>query len=240
MNKINTNLLAFIILFIFTITANQAFSTTVTTQETQTSKTPQQVLQRLKDGNDRFVNDKMIERDVLTHVSKTASGQYPIAVVLNCMDSRATPEIYFDQGIGDIFVNRVAGNILNSDILAGMEYATKVVGAKLIVVIGHTSCGAVEGACKQVKLGHLTDLLSKIQPAVNQAAKEQKTKDCADPKFVDQIAKDNVLLMMKEIPAKSPVIKQLVQEGKVGIVGAMQDLSTGKVTFIDETSEMPK
>lgn len=215
--------------------------TSVMTAETQSAKTPQQALQRLKAGNQRFVEGKMKNRDLLVQAGSTAAAQHPIVVVLNCIDSRTPPEIVFDQGIGDIFAIRIAGNIQNDDILGSMEFGTKVAGAKLIAVIGHTSCGAVRGACQQVKLGNLTGLLHKIQPAVKQATKENGGKgDCADNAYVDQIAKDNVLLVMKQIKARSSIVSKLVDDGQIGIVGGMQDLSTGKITFFDEQGIMPK
>ncbi|MHB1948533.1 MAG: carbonic anhydrase family protein [Gammaproteobacteria bacterium] len=218
----------------------QPVHTTVMTAETQSAKTPQQALQRLKSGNQRFVEGKMKNRNLLIQASSTATAQHPVVVVLNCIDSRTPPEIVFDQGIGDIFAIRIAGNIQNDDILGSMEFGTKVAGAKLIAVIGHTSCGAVRGACQQVKLGNLTGLLHKIQPAVKQAAKENGKADCADNAYVDQIAKDNVLLVMKQIQARSPVIRKLIDDGQIGIVGGMQDLETGQVTFFDDQSIMPK
>jgi len=218
----------------------QQAHTAVMTSETQSALSPQQVFQRLKDGNQRFMDGTMKNRDLLVQANTTAAGQHPVAVVLNCMDARTPPEIIFDQGIGDIFATRVAGNIQNDDILGGMEFGTKLSGAKLIAVIGHTSCGAIRGACQQVKLGNLTGLLQKIQPAVKQATKENGTSDCTNAAFIDQIAKDNVLLVMKQIQARSPVISKLIKEGKIGIVGGMQDLSTGKITFFDDQSIMPK
>jgi carbonic anhydrase len=210
------------------------------TSEEQAGMSPQDALQRLKDGNQRFVDGNMKNRDWLIQANTSASKQHPVVVVLNCIDSRTPPEIIFDQGIGDIFAARIAGNIQNDDILGSMEFGTKVAGAKLIAVIGHTSCGAVRGACQQVKLGNLTGLLHKIQPAVKQAAKEANTKDCSNAAFIDQIAKDNVLMVMKQIQARSPVISKLIKEGKIGIVGGIQDLSTGKVTFFDDQEMMPK
>lgn len=206
----------------------------------QEATTPQLALQHLKEGNQRFVDGKMMNRDFLTQASTTAPGQHPVVVVLNCIDSRTPPEIIFDQGIGDIFAARIAGNIQNDDILGSMEFGTQLSGAKLIAVIGHTSCGAIRGACNHAQLGHLTALLQKIQPAVTQAAKEQKTHDCADAAYIDQIATDNVLLVMKQIQARSPVLAKLLKEGKIGLVGGIQDLTTGKVTFFDSKSVMPK
>lgn len=210
----------------------------VITKEQQSAMTVQEAFKHLKEGNQRFVEGHMRNRDFLSQANASSTSQHPIAVILNCMDARTPPEIVFDQGIGDIFATRVAGNILNDDILGGMEFGTKISGAKLIVVVGHTSCGAVRGACQQVKLGHLTGLLQKIQPAVSEASKQSKSHDCSQADFINQIAKDNVLIVMKQIKARSFVIKQLIAEGKVKIVGGMQDLSTGKVTFFEEANAL--
>lgn len=224
----------------FAIAENTPPSTSVMTAASQAEMTPQEALQRLKDGNLRFTQGKMKNRDLLSQVSATAEAQHPVIVALSCLDSRTPPEIIFDQGLGDVFSARIAGNVQNDDILGSMEFGTKLMGAKLIVVVGHTSCGAMVGACQNAKLGHLTGLLQKIHPAVVQATKESKTKDCNNAAYIDQIAKDNVLLVMKQIRARSPIIDKLIKEGKIGIVGGMQDLATGVVTFFDEQSMMPK
>lgn len=212
--------------------------TSVINAEMQQTKTPEKVLQGLKEGNQRFVEGKLKNRDLLAQANASASAQHPVAVILNCMDARTPPEIVFDQGIGDVFALRIAGNIQNEDILGSFEFGTKLVGAQLIAVIGHTNCGAMRGACQQAKLGHLTGLLKKIQPAVAQAAKEKKEIDCSNQVFIDQVAKNNVLLVIKQIQSNSPVLSKLIQEGKLGIVGGIQDLSTGKVTFFDEKKSM--
>jgi len=214
--------------------------TKVMTLETQTEMTPQDILQRLKEGNRRFTKGKMKNRDLLMQANATAASQHPVAVVLSCLDSRTAPDIIFDQGIGDIFVARIAGNIQNDDILGSMEFATKLMGAKLIVVVGHTSCGAMRGACQDAQLGHLTALLQKIKPAVKQAASESQMKDCNNKSFIDNIAKDNVLYVIKQIKSRSPVINKLIQEGKVKVVGGMQDISTGAVTFFEDQPNTPK
>lgn len=212
----------------------------VMTQEQQAKMSPQEIEQRLKDGNQRFVSDKMQNRDLLLHAAQSATGQYPAAVILNCMDSRTPPEIVFDQGIGDVFAIRIAGNIINNDVLGSMEFGAKLMGAKLIAVIGHTSCGAMRGACQQAKLGYLTQLLKKIQPATMQAKKQSKNTDCSNDDFINEIAKDNVLLVIKQIETQSSVLKQLITQGKLGIIGGMQDLTTGQITFFDDASIMPK
>lgn len=211
----------------------------VTTQNVQNNLTPMKVLERLEAGNARFMSGNLLNRDWAAQVARTSQGQYPAAVILNCMDSRNIPELVFDQGIGDIFAIRVAGNVVNPDVLGSMEYATQVVGSKLIVVLGHTSCGAVSGACKGVQLGNLTGLLQKIQPAVKQAETQTATVDCSNKALIDEIAKDNVMNMMHEVQHDSPVISKLIAEKKVGIVGGMYDVNTGKVTFFEDSRLLP-
>lgn len=204
------------------------------TQSVQQSLTPNQVLQRLKQGNQRFIAQKPLEIDFLKKARLTAKGQYPGAIILSCIDSRVPPEIVFDQAVGNMFVSRVAANVLNSDVLGGMEFATKLAGAKLIVVMGHDSCGAVKGACADAKLGHLTQLLHKVQPAIAQAKKQYGHADCNNDQFIDTAAKDNVINVVNQIYQQSPVIRDLVKAGKVKIIGAMYHLKSGKVTFFDE------
>lgn len=211
----------------------------VMTKDKQNSMSPQEVFERLKDGNKRYVDGNMKNRDLLAQAKKTSSGQYPVAVILNCMDSRTPPELVFDQGVGDVFVTRVAGNVENKDIIGSMEYGTKVVGAKLIAVIGHTECGAIKGACEKVQLGNLTGLLDKIHPAMINADKQDKNTSCSNPQHIDQITRNNVLLVIENIKKQSPVIDKLVKEGKLGIVGGVQDIKTGKVDFIKEASYLP-
>lgn len=215
-----------------TAPANQPYSAVITAEKQQ-DYTPQQVLQRLKDGNQRFVNGTMKNRDLLTQARTTAAAQHPLAVVLTCIDARTSPEIIFDQGVGDIFGVRIAGNIQNNDVLGSMEFGTKVSGAKLIAVIGHTSCGAVHGACQNVKLGQLTALLAKIKPAVEQAKKADHNGKCESATFVDEIAKNNVRLVTQQLIAKSPIIAKQVKDGQIIIVGGMQNLATGEVTFFE-------
>ncbi|OAI48566.1 carbonic anhydrase [Gammaproteobacteria bacterium SCGC AG-212-F23] len=196
--------------------------------------TPAIALNLLKEGNSRFVSGKMKNRNFLQQAKLTKKGQHPFAFILSCMDSRGSPELIFDQGIGDIFAGRVAGNVINDDQLGGMEFATQVMGAHIIVVMGHTSCGAVKGACSHVTLGNLTQLVNKITPAVNTVKKDSHTAslDCDKAETVDMIAKQNVLNMIQQITEKSPVVKKLVDDNQVIIVGAMHNLATGVVTFI--------
>ncbi|HKC25843.1 MAG TPA: carbonic anhydrase family protein [Thermoanaerobaculia bacterium] len=202
----------------------------VQTAESQAAMTPASALEKLKKGNARFVERNMRSRDWQAKVSATAGGQYPFAAILACMDSRTPIEILFDQGIGDVFGIRIAGNIVNEDELGSMEYATKVVGTKLLVVLGHTSCGAVKGSIDDVKLGNLTGLLAKIRPAVS-ASGPGSSKDDA---YVTKVAQANVSLAMKEIREKSPTLKAQLDAGTVGLVGALYDISTGKVTFLPD------
>src|SRR5436190_519777 len=202
----------------------------IQTAESQAAMTPTSALEKLKKGNARFVEKKTRSRDWLAKVSASASGQYPFAVILACMDSRAPIEIIFDQGIGDVFVIRIAGNVVNEDVLGSMEFATKVVGSKLLVVLGHTSCGAVKGSIDDAKLGNLTGLLAKIRPAVL-ASGPGSSKDDA---YVTKVVQANISQAMKEIREKSATIKAQLDADTVGLVGAIYDVSTGKVTFLPD------
>lgn len=206
----------------------------VLTAKAQSQLTPDQVLKMLKAGNARFVKGDRVKGDLIKSAQLTANGQHPGAVILSCIDSRVPPEIIFDQNIGNVFVTRVAANVINKDVLGGLEFATKAAGAKLIVVMGHDSCGAVKGACEQVKMGNLTHLLDKVQPAILQTkAQFGGHIECGNPKFIDAAAKNNVIDVMKMIPKDSPVIARLVKSGQVKIIGAMYHLHSGKVTFFD-------
>jgi len=191
-------------------------------QETLAQMTPQKALDLLKEGNQRFINQNEAERDLQAQVSETSSGQYPFAVVLGCIDSRVPLEHVFDLGIGDIFGIRIAGNFVNEDILGSMEFAAKVVGSKYILVLGHTSCGAVKGAYDGVELGNLTGLVNKIKPAVEAAGPDAS---------IDQIARKNVELTIAQIQEKSPILKEMAEKGEIGISGGMYDVSSGEVTF---------
>lgn len=208
------------------------------TKKTLAQVSPTQALQQLKAGNLRFVNNKPIVRNYLQQAKTTSMhGQFPFAVILSCMDSRSPVELILDQGIGDIFSIRVAGNIIDEDQLGSMEYGTKVIGAKLIVVMGHTQCGAVSGACQNVQMGNLTALLNKIQPSVQKIkdASKENTFNCKDSNTIDKIAQQNVLTMLKQIQEQSPIIRDLADKKQILLVGAMQNLHTGAVSFFDET-----
>ena len=202
------------------------------TQAAQAATKPADALARLKAGNERFVMGRSVARDLAAQRLATAAGQYPFAVVLSCLDSRTSTELIFDQGIGDVFNARVAGNVLNDDILGSMEFACQASGAKLIAVVGHSKCGAVKGACTGVELGHLTGLLDKIQPAVA-AVPVGTVGDKAAPQRVDAVAKENVRLVLKQIRERSPILAELIRDGKVGLVGGLHDLDSGRVTFFD-------
>lgn len=192
---------------------------------------PDQAIDELKKGNERFVNQQMLHQDFAEQVKHAASGQHPYAAIVSCIDSRVPPELVFDQGIGDLFVTRIAGNIDNDDIIGGLEFATKVKGSKLIVVMGHTSCGAVEGACTGAKLEHLTGLLEHIKPAVDKVSKNNPNMQKSSKEFVEKVADENVEKTISDLLEKSETLRGLVKEGKLKIVGAKYDLETGKVNF---------
>jgi carbonic anhydrase len=209
----------------------------VQTKESQAAMTPAQALAELKSGNARFVAGKPLHRDFPAQVAATASGQYPFAVVLSCLDSRQPIEIVLDQGVGDIFSARVAGNVLNDDILGSMEFACKVSGAKLIAVIGHSNCGAIKGAIDDVQLGDLTGLLTKIKPAMDAVPADVSPRTTKNYAFVNDVAEENVKLVMKEIRERSPILREMLDKGEIGLVGGMYDLKTGKVQFYDNDSK---
>ena len=201
------------------------------TKEEQAAMTPQQALAELEAGNARFVAGRSQVRNLPAKVRATASAQYPFAVILSCVDSRQPIEIVFDQGIGDVFSARVAGNVVNDDILGSMEFACKVSGAKLIAVVGHSNCGAIKGAIDNVQLGHLTDLLDKIKPAIDAVPNDVQPRNSKNPEFVDKVAEANVRLVMEQIPERSPILREMIDEGQIELVGGMYDVSTGNVRF---------
>jgi carbonic anhydrase len=204
------------------------------THVSQESLTPQDALEILRQGNQRFVDNLKVNRNLLQQVNETAKGQFPFAVILSCIDSRTSAELIFDQGLGDIFSVRVAGNVVNDDILGCMEFACKLAGAKLIVVLGHSACGAVKGACEHVELGHLTGLLDKIRPAVEAISKSRGSGAGAPTdEFVEAVAKENVRVAMERVRSESAVLRELLEAGKIAVVAAMYDVSSGVVTFED-------
>src|ERR1700690_1059846 len=207
------------------------------TKESQAAMTPQSALAEMKAGNARFVAGHPLVRNQPADVKATASGQYPFAVVLSCLDSRQPIEIVLDQGIGDIFSARVAGNVLNDDILGSMEFACKVSGAKLIAVIGHSNCGAIKGAVDGVDLGNLTGLLAKIQPAIGQVPADGQPRNSKNLEFVDKVSEANVRLVMQQIRERSPILREMLDNGQIGLVGGMYDLSTGEVHFYSNSDK---
>ena len=203
-------------------------------KETQAQMTPRKALQFLQEGNDRFINNLKANRNLLEQANETRDGQWPFATILSCIDSRTSAELIFDQGLGDIFSVRIAGNIVNTDILGSMEFACKVAGSKLIVVLGHSKCGAVKGACDHVEMGNLTELLSKIQPSVYQEKDTTDNRTSKNSEFVENVAEINVKRNVKNIIERSFVLEQMLEEGQIGIVGAMHDIESGKVIFYDD------
>jgi len=207
------------------------------TKESQAAMTPQKALDELRAGNARFVAGHPLVRNQPADVKATASGQYPFAVVLSCLDSRQPIEIVLDQGIGDIFSARVAGNVLNDDILGSMEFACKVSGAKLIAVIGHSNCGAIRGAVDGAELGNLTGLLAKIKPAIEHVPADGQPRNSKNLQFVDKVSEMNVQLVLQQIRERSPILREMIDSGQIGLVGGMYDLTTGEVQFYDNDAK---
>jgi carbonic anhydrase len=205
------------------------------TRESQATMTPEKSLRYLKEGNLRFQNNLKAHRNLLEQVNDTREGQFPFATILSCIDSRVSAEIVFDQGLGDIFSIRIAGNFVNTDILGSMEFAAKLAGTKLIVVLGHTSCGAIKGACDDAKLGNLTKMLEKIKPAVKAVPepKEESLRNSNNEDFVNNVAVKNVQITIDNVLKGSEVLADMQEKGEIKIVGAMYDVSTGAVTFFE-------
>lgn len=205
------------------------------TKETQATMTPQKSLDFLKEGNLRFQNNLKANRNLLEQVNDTRDGQFPFATILSCIDSRVSAELVFDQGLGDIFSVRIAGNFVNEDILGSMEFACKLAGTKLIVVLGHTSCGAVKGACDNAELGNLTNMLKKIRPAVDAVTEpaDASLRNSSNLDFVNEVAAKNVHLTINNILENSKVLADMHKDGDIKIVGAMYDINDGAVTFYE-------
>jgi carbonic anhydrase len=202
------------------------------TKDTQALMTPQTSLTALKEGNERFINGNQVTRNLNAQVEDTSSGQYPFATVLHCIDSRVSAEHIFDQGIGDLFSIRIAGNFVNEDILGSMEFACKLAGTKVLVVLGHTACGAVKGACDHARMGNLTALINKLEPAVDVSSPANESeRTSANIDFVNVVAAKNVEMTMADIREKSPILKEMEDNGEIQIVGGMYDIATGKVSF---------
>jgi carbonic anhydrase len=207
-------------------------------KELQNAITPAKAVSLLKEGNNRFVNNLKVNRNLLQQANETSDGQHPFAVILSCIDSRTSAELIFDQGLGDIFSVRIAGNILNEDILGSMEFGCKVAGAKIIVVLGHTKCGAVKGACDHVEMGNLTSLLTKIRPAVDDEKTIKENRNSKNDEFVEKVATINVKRTVKAIMERSPILKEMIESGEIGIVGGTYDITTGNVSFYDDTMKI--
>jgi len=208
------------------------------TKEMQAAITPSMALTLLNEGNKRFVNNLKINRNLLQQVNESSDGQHPFAIILSCIDSRTSAELIFDQGLGDIFSVRIAGNIINEDILGSMEFACKVAGSKIIVVLGHTKCGAVIGACDHIEMGNLTALLTKIRPAVDDETLTKENRNSKNSVFVENVATINVKRTVKSIMQRSPILKEMIESGQIGIVGGTHDISTGEVNFYPDTMNL--
>lgn len=208
------------------------------TKEMQRAITPAMALELLKEGNKRFVNNLKVNRNLLQQANETSDGQHPFAVILSCIDSRTSAELIFDQGLGDIFSVRIAGNIINEDILGSMEFACKVAGSKIIVVLGHTKCGAVKGACDHVEMGNLTALLTKLRPAVDDETATKENRNSSNSTFVENVATINVKRTVKSIIERSPILKEMIESGEIGIVGGTHNITNGDVNFYPETMNL--
>lgn len=205
------------------------------TKEMQAAITPSMALELLKEGNKRFINNLKVNRNLLQQANETSDAQHPFAVILSCIDSRTSAELIFDQGLGDIFSVRIAGNIINEDILGSMEFGCKVAGSKIIVVLGHTKCGAVKGACDHVEMGNLTALLNKLRPAVDDENMTTTNRNSSNPVFVENVATINVKRTVQLIMERSPILKEMIDSGQIGIIGGTHDITTGEVTFYPDT-----
>lgn len=204
------------------------------TKESQEKITPDMALNYLKEGNKRFQDNLKISRNHLHQVNQTSEGQFPFAVILSCIDSRTSAELIFDQGLGDIFSIRIAGNILNDDIIGSMEYACKVANSKLVVVLGHTKCGAITSACNNFKMGYFTNLLNYLQPAIDAEKDTLIERNGNNNKFVNKVSENNVLMTIIKIKERSFVLSDLLKNKKINIVGALYDIETGEVKFYDK------
>ena len=204
-------------------------------KESQNLMTPESSLTSLVEGNTRFQQNLRADRNLLEQVKITSTGQFPFATILSCIDSRVSSELIFDQGIGDLFSIRIAGNFANTDVLGSMEFACKLAGTKLLVVLGHTACGAVKGACDDAKLGNLTSMLAKIKPAVEATIEptDASIRNSSNTEFVNDVSTKNVELTIDYILENSPVLKEMQSEGSIKVIGAMYDITSGKVTFYD-------
>lgn len=209
----------------------------VHTSETQKTITPDKALAILKEGNERFVNNLRVNRNLLKQANETRDGQWPFAAILSCIDSRTSAELIFDQGLGDVFSIRIAGNVVNTDIIGSLEFACKVAGSKLIVVLGHTGCGAIKGACDHIEMGNLTELLSKIQPAVyeERATADPGKRNGTNPEFVYNVTELNVKRTVRSMVNRSYILEKMIESGEIAIIGGIHHLDTGVVNFLPDT-----
>ena len=205
------------------------------TKETQSTVTPAKALQFLREGNYRFVNNLKSNRNLLQQVNETSEGQFPFATILSCIDSRTSAELIFDQGLGDIFSIRIAGAVVNNDILGSMEFACKAAGSKIIVVLGHTKCGAIKGACDNVQMGNLSTLLNKIQPSIYFERTTKENRNSTNSEFVENVAKIQVKRSVEAIVERSVVLREMIEQEQIAIIGAVYDVQTGDVEFMEET-----
>lgn len=212
--------------------AHSSDDTKTMTKQMQKEITPEIALKMLKKGNKRFLEGKMTHRDYLKQVAATGEGQYPYASIVACLDSRTTPEFLFDQGIGDLFVARVAGNFVNADILGSLEFASKVAGSKLIVVLGHTSCGAVKGACDNVQLGNIASIVNTIKPSVEAVTDVSGERSSKNHHYVERVADENIKRTMQDILTKSSILKEMIDKGELKLVGAKLDIKTGAIMWL--------
>ena len=201
------------------------------TKETQASLTPETAFQILKEGNDRFTNNLKVNRNLLQQLNETSKEQYPFAVILSCIDSRTSAELIFDQGFGDLFSIRIAGNIVNEDILGSMEFACKIAGAKIVVVLGHSGCGAIKGACDDIKLGNLTTLIGKLKPAMAHVQEPTANRNSMNLEFVEKVAAANVCLTIANIKHRSEILREMQDNNEIAIVGGMYEIQTGSIKF---------
>lgn len=206
------------------------------TKELQSAITPRKALEILQEGNNRFVNNLKAHRDLLEQVNETRDGQWPFAIILSCIDSRTSAELIFDQGLGDVFSVRIAGNVVNTDIIGSMEFACKIAGSRLVVVLGHSKCGAIKGACDHVKMGNLTELLSKIQPSIYEEKNTKENRSSTNAEFVENVSEINVKRNVNNIIERSYILEQMLENGEIGIVGAMYNIETGEVEFYEDVA----
>lgn len=211
------------------------------TREMQADLSPEKAVQLLKDGNKRFVSNLKADRNLLQQVNETSAGQFPFAVILSCIDSRTSAELIFDQGLGDIFSCRIAGNVLSEDVLGSMEFACKLAGSKVIVILGHTKCGAITGACDEgVELGNLTGLLNKIKPAIDTVTSTRQAAKLSLTEFRDKVSRQNVEYVMSQIPQQSPILADMLNKQEIALVGGMYNVDTGIVEFYDQEKKQAK